>query len=130
MVWDRATSTSSRLGDANSAEKETTMLEDTSCCDVTKNVALLKPPFWICARHARDGWIQTEDLWSQPCLDQLFMSKCGCVRYFLSGRSVRKCAKHTVGPMACCEQATRLSCVCVYAYDCPVHGEHHIGSHD
>jgi hypothetical protein len=33
---------------------------------------------------------------------------------------------------ACCEQARHLSryCVCALAFECPVHGETHIGTHD
>jgi hypothetical protein len=33
-------------------------------------------------------------------------------------------------PMACCEKAKPINCVCAYSYDCPVHGAVHIGTHD
>jgi hypothetical protein len=33
-------------------------------------------------------------------------------------------------PHACCALAQVHPCVCMYAYDCPVHGTMHIGTHD
>lgn len=30
----------------------------------------------------------------------------------------------------CCEKAEPLSCVCYQAWQCPEHGETHIGTHD
>lgn len=31
---------------------------------------------------------------------------------------------------ACCEKATQIGCVCLYATTCPEHGERHNGTHD
>lgn len=33
-------------------------------------------------------------------------------------------------PHACCGYARPRRCVCVYAYDCALHGTLHIGTHD
>lgn len=30
----------------------------------------------------------------------------------------------------CCEKAEPVGCVCAYAYSCPEHGTHHVGTHD
>ena len=30
----------------------------------------------------------------------------------------------------CCRKAHRIECVCVKAWDCPTHGQTHVGSHD
>lgn len=40
--------------------------------------------------------------------------------------------KPKINVMACCGLATNLSrpCVCAYAFECPIHGEMHIGTHD
>lgn len=32
--------------------------------------------------------------------------------------------------LGCCDKAQIISCVCTYAFDCPIHGKRHIGSHD
>ena len=32
--------------------------------------------------------------------------------------------------LACCDKAEQISCVCTYAFQCPIHGTHHLGSHD
>jgi hypothetical protein len=55
---------------------------------------------------------------------------CGCVRTIIDQRTISLCPTHTVGPMACCPEASRRQCVCMYSYSCPTHGEQHIGSHD
>jgi hypothetical protein len=40
-------------------------------------------------------------------------------------------AKRWIVLHACCEQATRIiGCVCAFAFECPVHGEQHVGSHE
>lgn len=31
---------------------------------------------------------------------------------------------------ACCDKATFLPCVCMYAFHCDEHGDRHIGTHD
>ena len=31
---------------------------------------------------------------------------------------------------ACCDLATPKACVCAYAFECAVHGETHVGTHD
>lgn len=38
--------------------------------------------------------------------------------------------KPKVHQLACCHLATHKGCVCAYAFDCPLHGERHIGTHD
>lgn len=40
--------------------------------------------------------------------------------------------KELVARFGCCDKAKPLSrfCVCAYAFECPVHGEKHIGTHD
>ncbi len=30
----------------------------------------------------------------------------------------------------CCRKASPVTCVCMYAYTCPDHGERHVGTHD
>lgn len=31
---------------------------------------------------------------------------------------------------ACCPYAVQIPCVCAWSFNCPIHGETHIGSHD
>lgn len=38
--------------------------------------------------------------------------------------------KETHKRYACCDKATQVECVCLYATTCPVHGERHNGTHD
>ena len=42
-----------------------------------------------------------------------------------------KCTrKELIERYACCSKARMMNCVCMYAFNCPEHGETHIGSHD
>jgi hypothetical protein len=38
--------------------------------------------------------------------------------------------KDLVRQFGCCEKAEPIGCVCAYAFNCPEHGETHIGTHD
>lgn len=46
-------------------------------------------------------------------------------KMLLEGRHLEK--PH---PQACCPYAKQISCVCAWAFDCELHGETHIGTHD
>lgn len=38
--------------------------------------------------------------------------------------------KEIIQRFGCCEKAELTPCVCMYSFDCPVHGKTHIGTHD
>jgi len=38
--------------------------------------------------------------------------------------------KELVRQFACCEKAVLIGCVCAYAFECPEHGQTHVGTHD
>lgn len=45
-------------------------------------------------------------------------------------RETLRTVAEKVSPIACCEQAQFIPCVCAYAFRCPVHGDRHHGTHE
>lgn len=99
----------------------------TDCCDVVRSFGPRGDlsAAVICTEHQDMGWVNT---YRGP--DYSRQHDCGCVDTTLYEVSLSRCATHTVGALACCQSATRIACVCAFAYNCPTHGMHHYGSHD
>lgn len=39
-------------------------------------------------------------------------------------------SKELIQRLGCCDKAEITSCVCMYSFVCPIHGNTHIGTHD
>lgn len=63
-------------------------------------------------------------------VDHVKKLECGCLYRNLHWRVIKRCRLHTIGEHACCLKAKRRNCVCYEAFDCPVHGTKHVGTHD
>lgn len=95
------------------------------CCSITAPPG--SDPFLamtVCAEHAAQGWQKV--FGKIDCVETL---PCGCRMASIQSVYLTRCLSHGLA-LACCARATPRACVCAFAFDCPTHGERHVGSHD
>lgn len=99
------------------------------CCSVTRPASRGQESV-VCDDHRAKGWGVYQTWRGSSIVDRARTYACGCVRTSIEQQQISTCARHAIGPRACCENAERIVCVCADSYRCTEHGEVHYGTHD